>query len=194
MNGMFDDAIDAFNRGEDKYRVEVLRQAPLLSPVNGRLAQPEHLGYRPSSPIHDLTQETLVPSVFLIAQPTVKRDGKLPDTSPLGNYGDVKVLINSGEYPALHPERCFVLIEKRLEKFNEEEDYIAWAGGDTLAAVFTGVVLERMQVSCVRWLKFQRGWDEQGSRDPEGGYYREVRVPLVNIPERSEDYAPDPRD
>lgn len=160
--------------------------------VNGRLAQPEHLGYPTTSPTHDLTQEPRVPSVYLIAQPTVKRDGAVPDTTPLGGFGDVKVLINSGEYPALHPERCLTLIEKRLETFNEAEDYLAWAGGDTLAAVLVGVVLERMKVNAVKWLKFQRGWDGDGNRDPEKSYYREVIVPLITPKEES--FAANPRD
>lgn len=160
--------------------------------VNGRLAQPDSLSYSTSSPTHDLTQEPHVPSVYLIAQPTVKRDGAVPDTSALGEFGEVKVLINSGEYPALHPERCLTLIEKRLETFDEAEDMIVWAGGDTLAAVLVGVVLERMQINAVRWLKFQRGWDGDGNRDPEKSYYREVIVPLMTP--RVDEYAPDPRD
>jgi hypothetical protein len=163
--------------------------------INGRLAQPEHLGYRPPSIIHDLIQESPVPTVYLIAQPTVKRGGELPDLTPLAQYGDVKVLINSGEYPALHPERCRDLIEKRLETFNQDRDFIAWAGGDTLAAVFTGIVLERMGLDRIKWLKFQRGWDNDGERDPKKSFYREVVVPLCEVYEEPETgYEPDPRD
>jgi hypothetical protein len=138
-----------------------------------------------------------VPTVYLIAQPTVKRGGQLPDLTPLAEYGEVKVLINSGEYPALHPERCRDLIEKRLTTFDQDRDFIAWAGGDTLAAVFTGVVLERMGLHRIQWLKFQRGWDNDGERDPDKSYYRAVRVPLYeedgNAPQEAV-YTPDPRD
>lgn len=167
--------------------------------VNGRLAQPESLGYPMTSPIHDLIQESHVPLVYLIAQPTVKRDGSTPDLTPLAEFGEVKVLINSGEYPALHPERCLSLIEKRLETFDEEVDYLAWAGGDTLAAVLVGVVLERMEMTSIKWLKFQRGWDGNGNRDLDKSYYREVVVPLFanDTPQSEEErnsYAPDPRD
>lgn len=156
--------------------------------VNGRLAQPEHLSYRPSSSPHDLPQELAVPTVYLIAQPTVKRDGKLPDTSPLSEYGEVKVLINSGEYPALHPERCRDLIEQRLAHFDQDRDFIAWAGGDTLAAVFAGVILERMGLHRVRWLKHQHGWGSDGERDPNKSYYREVNVPIFD-PDASTEFT-----
>jgi hypothetical protein len=173
--------------------------------VNGRLAQSEHLSYPPPSFPHDLTQETPVPTVYLIAQPTVKRGGQLPDLTPLAEYGEVKVLINSGEYPALHPERCRDLIKKRLATFDQNIDFIAWAGGDTLAAVFTGVMLERMGMNHIRWLKFQRGWDNDGERDPNKSYYREVIAPLFDGDGEEEEeeeepfnrtdlYTPDPRD
>lgn len=162
--------------------------------INGRLAQPEELSYRPPSPIHDLTQEVSVPTVYLIAQPTVKSGGQLPDLTPLAEYGEVKVLINSGEYPALHPERCRGLIEKRLNTFDPERDFIAWAGGDTLAAVFTGIVLERLGFEKIQWLKFQRGWDSDGNRDPNKSYYRLVAVPLCEEYEKLEPGTPDPRD
>jgi hypothetical protein len=147
--------------------------------INGRLAQGRESRYAPSLASHDLLQDAM-PTVYLIAQPTVKRDGGLPDLTPLSEYGEVKVLINSGEYPALHPERCLDLISTRLEKFDQERDFICWAGGDTLAAVFAGIVLERMQMTRVRWLKFQRGWGDDGDRDPNKSYYREVSVPLFN--------------
>jgi hypothetical protein len=162
--------------------------------INGRLAQPEHFSYSPPSLLHDLTQETPVPTVYLIAQPTVKRGGQLPDLTPLAEFGEVKVLINSGEYPALHPERCRGLIEKRLSTFDPERDFIAWAGGDTLAAVFTGIVLERMGFNTIKWLKFQRGWDNDGERDPGKSYYRLVEVPLCEEYEKLEPGTPDPRD
>jgi hypothetical protein len=157
-----------------------------------RLAAQETEDYPMPSPNYDCP--ATMSTVYLIAQPTVKRDGELPVLTPLGQHGTVKTLINTGEYPSLHPERCLKLIEQRLANFNPAEDYIAWAGGDTLAAVLLGVVLAKMGIQNVRWLKYQRGWGSDGERDDTKSYYRLVEAPLVLESEKLPPGTPDPRD
>lgn len=112
----------------------------------------------------ELTQQAMVdgakrrPKVFLIAQPTVPKSGRLPDISPLAEHGDITVLIEAGDYPTFHPEECWKKIKSRLEKFNPDIDYLAWAGGDTLSAVMVGAVLVQMGHYSVQWLRFDRGY------------------------------------
>ncbi len=118
-------------------------------------------------------------TVYLIAQPSVSRTGELPKLEPLAKFGQIKVLINPGEDPRFGPPRAIELITKRLKDFNPEEDYLAWAGGDTLAAVLTGVVLADLSLerefSHFNWLRFERGSNAAGERTVEGGRY----VPIV---------------
>lgn len=118
-----------------------------------------------------------MPTVFLISQPSVKRNGETPDLKPLAEHGEVKVLITTGDYPTLHSKRCLGLIEARLADFNADTDFLAWAGGDTLSAVMAGALMERLGVDHFTWLKWQRGWGANGQRS-DTGHYRAVKVRL----------------
>jgi hypothetical protein len=117
-----------------------------------------------------------MPTVFLIAQPSVARDGKMPNLEPLAEYGDVKVLVEAGDYPSFRPDTALAKITERLSDFDAEHDYLAWAGGDTLAAVITGMVLSTMGHKYVRWLRFERGRTEDGKRDGNNGKYTPIDV------------------
>lgn len=123
-------------------------------------------------------------TVYLIAQPTVARNGSTPDLRPLAEHGEIRVLIAAGEYPTFHPERCRRLIEDRLKHFNPETDFLAWAGGDTLAAVMAGMVLADMADEndwpTFRWLRYERGKDAEGRRTEVGAHYAPIEVPTYN--------------
>lgn len=118
--------------------------------------------------------------VFLIAQPTVKRNGELPDLTPLHEHGDIIILIETGVYPSNNPTAALDLIEKRLESFDYEKDSIAWAGGDTLSAVLTGVILWSMEIPYFHYLRFDRDRDDEGNR-LFTGHYTKIRVDLDEV-------------
>lgn len=120
-------------------------------------------------------------TVYLIAQPTISTHGKQPNIEPVAKYGSIRVLIQAGEYPTFNPGRCLDLIRSRLEAFDPEQDYLVWAGGDTLAAVLTGVVLAERGVQEVTWLRYERGRDRQGARTDEGSRYVPITVPLHRV-------------
>lgn len=124
-----------------------------------------------------------MPTVYLIAQPTIPRRGKLPDLTPLYEHGEVQVLIQSGEYPTFNPEQCYEHIKARLADFDPETDFLVWAGGDTLAAVITGVVLADMGFGWFRWLRHERGRDpvDPKIRTDAGSNYQPVMVDISNI-------------
>jgi hypothetical protein len=125
-------------------------------------------------------------TVYLIAQPTISRHGRqlLQNPAPLTRYGDLKVLVLSGEFPSFNPERVLSLIRERLAKFDPTTDYLVWAGGDTLAAVLAGVALTQLGHTRVQWLRFDRGRDpaDPDTRTDHDGRYIPVDIPLNGIP------------
>ena len=131
----------------------------------------------------DLTLDpttTAMATVYLIAQPTVsRRDGRVPDISPLSEYGTVRIVLPVGEHPNFNPERCLRIVRSVLAEFNPELDYLAWAGGDTLAAVMAGIVLHERGLPDFRWLRYERPLDRgTGRRTDKGAKYLPTRVSL----------------
>lgn len=128
------------------------------------------------------------PTVYLIAQPTVKRNGSMPKLEPLAEHGDVKVVIPAGEYPTFHPQRALDLVMDKLDDFDYTKDYIAWAGGDTLSAILVGAALaekddctdeeEPVPIPYFMYLRYERGRDQQGNRTDVGAKYVPVKIPL----------------
>lgn len=119
------------------------------------------------------------PIVYLIAQPTVASTGRVLDLSALSEHGEVLVIVRSGDAPSFHPPRTLERIKKRLLRFRPDKDFLVWAGGDTLAALLTGVVLTGMQLKEVQWLRWERRLDPgTGRRVDDGGRYLPVRVTL----------------
>lgn len=117
--------------------------------------------------------------VYLIAEPSVKRDATRPDLSPLAKFGELKVCLPSGHYPVLHPKKTLDILFAKLDAFRPESDYLAWAGGDTLAALLTGVVLAEFGVTRIKWLRYQRGWKDGKRIGTDEGSYRSVMVDII---------------
>jgi len=128
-----------------------------------------------------------MPTVYLIAQPTVSRGGDLPKLKPLAEWGEVRVLINPGEDPRYHPGRALGRIRARLAGFDPARDFLVWAGGDTLAAVLVGAVLmdfateEGATFETFQWLRWERGRDAHGNRSDTEGKYVRITVPLFAL-------------
>lgn len=124
-----------------------------------------------------------MPTVYLIAQPTVRRQGGAPDLTPLAKFGEVRVLVLSGEYPTYNASQVLEKMDKRLDSFDPHQDFLVWAGGDTLAAFMVGALLanrfaEDRTITHFTWLRFERDRRADGSRDNERGEYVPIRVPL----------------
>jgi len=145
------------------------------------------------SPFPALMTSLRRPRVFLLAQPSVSRRGELPDLRPLGEFGDVTVIVTGDMNPMRYPARTATAIEDKLHDFDPEVDYLVAAGGATLAALVIGLVLGQMGIEQFQWLSFQRGIDAEGRRVNEGGYYRPVRLDFGQI-ELLEDEAGDPNE
>lgn len=122
--------------------------------------------------------------VFLIMQPSVKRDGSAPDLTPLKEHGEVTVLVHAGESPRFHPAQCRDKLIERLKTFDPDKDMLAWAGGDTLAAVLVGAILADQlweeEAPEITWLRYERAWDgDRRRQDAVGARYVPIRVPLL---------------
>lgn len=134
-------------------------------------------------------ESRLEPRVFLIAQPTVARGGRLPDLRPLAEHGAIHVLVPAGDRPTFRPRQTFELISRRLrdQEYDPKVDMLAWAGGDTLAAVLTGIALADLGVEELLWLRYERGRDPRtGERVEEGSRYTPIQVTLT-LPEHQLD-------
>jgi hypothetical protein len=123
-----------------------------------------------------------VPKVFLIAQPSVTKEGGFPKLDGLGEFGEVHVLVVQGDSPSFKPEKTLSDILRQLgELYNPAEDFVAWAGGDTLAAVLTGVALERQGHNEMTWLRYDRPYDQAArKRTDVGAKYVPVKITLYH--------------
>lgn len=132
------------------------------------------------------TSPSRPPRVFLIAQPTIARGGHMPDLRPLAEHGSIRVLVSAGDRPTFRPRQTFEFIARRLREheYDPDTDMLAWAGGDTLAAVLTGVALADLGVEEFTWLRYERGRDPRtGERVDKGSRYEPIRVALT-LPEQ----------
>ncbi len=119
--------------------------------------------------------------VFLIATPSVSSKGDFPKLEPLAEFGDIKVVVENGDYPSFKPAEIYKKVVDRLKMYDAENDYLVWAGGDTLAAFMAGSALAQMGHRSFRWLRFERGIDrETGRRTNERGKYTPIDIALFN--------------
>lgn len=119
------------------------------------------------------------PVVYLIAQPTISRNKKPINLEGLYAFGEVQTLCPQGDSPTFVPDRVLRTMEGRLADFDPEVDFLVWAGGDTLSAVFAGMLLAEMEVWCFTWLRFERDRKPEGGRSEEGKYVP-VQVDLTD--------------
>lgn len=117
-----------------------------------------------------LNQGTKLSRVFLIAEPTVGRNRKTFRLEPLNKFGTVVPIIRAGVNVRANPQMAYELVAEALKDYNPQEDYLVWAGGDTLVAVMVGVVLERMGMQSVNWLYYNREILPGGVRGDKGYY------------------------
>jgi hypothetical protein len=117
------------------------------------------------------------PRVFLICQPTVKKHGKLPDLTPLQKFGEVTVCVPQGMKPSRVPETALRHLRTQMEDFDPRIDFLAWAGGDTLAAVLVGIVLHERGgngFGSFTFLRYERVRLPSGDWTDEGATYQPV--------------------
>jgi hypothetical protein len=96
------------------------------------------------------------------------------DVSPAATYGDIQFVLSPGDRTSSTPELSLKKLVTAMQKFDPDQDYIVWSGGDPLSAILTGAVLAELGVTRFRFLRFEkmRGKDSSSS----AGYYVPVEV------------------
>lgn len=123
--------------------------------------------------------------VYLIAQPSLSRKKAPVNITPLYEHGELKLVLPQGDSPTFAPKKCIDLMGKRLfpeegEEYNPDYDYLVWAGGDTLAALLTGMLLAEREIWSFKWLRYERARLADGSRTDEGATYVPITVDLTD--------------
>lgn len=146
--------------------------------------QPPQAAHTPQGAAHQPHPEALV---FLVQEPTVpKYSGKVMDTTPLLWWGKVRIIMERTQTASFRPAQAYVQIRERLKSFAPERDYIAVAGGDTLAVLLVGTVLAQLGHSYFNYLRFERTRLPDGTRDPATGSYVPIYVPITPATASSE--------
>lgn len=118
--------------------------------------------------------------VYLIQEPTIpKHNAKVLDISPLMWWGSVNVLMERTQVASFRPASAYMQIRERLRNFCPAKDFIAVAGGDTLAVMMAGAVLSQYGHTYFYYLRFERTRLPDGTRDPASGAYVPIYVPLT---------------
>jgi hypothetical protein len=123
-------------------------------------------------------------TVYLVQEPTIPKSstGRVIDTSALLWWGKVRVLMERTLTASFRPGQAATLIDARLDGFKPDRDYIAVAGGDSLAVILVGATLARHGHPYFNYLRFERTRLPDGSRDSSSGGYVPIRVPLIPEP------------
>ena len=97
------------------------------------------------------------------------------DVSPATSYGTIHFVLTPGDRTSSTPELSLRKLVTELDKFNPDEDYVLWSGGDPLSAILTGAVLAELGVTRFRFLRYEKNRGRE-SRDGKPGYYVPVEV------------------
>lgn len=130
------------------------------------------------------------PVVYLIAQPTVSRNKKPIPLDALYDHGEVCVLCPAGLSPSSKPGDVLVLMENRFLPFDPDVDHLVWAGGDTLSAMFAGMLLAQRDIWEFSWLRYERPRTPDGGRTDVGAKYEPVWIDLANWDDEEDVPAP----
>jgi hypothetical protein len=82
---------------------------------------------------------------------------KNPEETPPSSvepFGQPIHVFRARESASHHPEEALARLVTRLQRDWQPDHAIAWMGGDTLAAILTGVALERLALNQFTWLRY----------------------------------------
>lgn len=123
--------------------------------------------------------------VYLIAQPSISRRKTPVNITPLYQHGEVQLVLPQGDSPTFTPKKCLEKMQDRLfpehgRQYDPEIDYLVWAGGDTLAALLTGMLLAEEEIWSFKWLRYERARLSNGDRTDDGAVYVPITIDLTD--------------
>lgn len=93
-------------------------------------------------------------------------------------FGNVVHLLRHLDRPALNPGQAIRAIRAQLMNWTDQDHFCAY-GGDPLGILITGLVMDELWAGKpIRWLRWNRGRDEDGVRDMKNGFYQPMRFGL----------------
>lgn len=99
------------------------------------------------------------------------------DVSPAAVYGEIRFVLSAGDRTSSNPELSLDKLRRSLREFNTREDFIVWAGGDSLSSIMTGMVLVELGITKFRYLRFEKNRNNRPGQPPTG-FYSPVEVNL----------------
>ena len=119
-------------------------------------------------------------TVWVCQKPKSGPHGHTYDVSPAQEYGTIRFIFDAYENPSSRPDEAYTKIYDLLDKeFNDETDYIVWAGGDPFGLYLAGVAFGSLGIK-PKWLRFERLRTPPSPGDtrevPRPGYYVPVHV------------------
>lgn len=123
-----------------------------------------------------------MPTVYVVHAPRIARDGAMPDLTPAAKFGSLSTLLEAGEHAAMYPDRAREKIAKRMDRFNPEEDFLMWVGGDPVALMIVSAELCRRGILRYTWLRFSRKKDPATGQRTEVPEYYPVIIDVGPVP------------
>ncbi len=102
------------------------------------------------------------------------------DLRPAEKYGEIVKVLGERESPSLAPGPTLVKLRQMVQTYDPATDFLLTAGGDPLAAMMVGMLLQDEGKSA-SWLRWNRNRDFDGRRDQLAGDYVPVQFDLQGM-------------
>jgi hypothetical protein len=117
-----------------------------------------------------------MPKVFIISTSYI-RGTEGPDFNQLSDFGELVFVLDNSANAIEYSRQASNRVAKVMNDYDNEKDYIVWAGGDPFATLLIGSWLGHQDFDTIKWLRFDRYIDETtGKRYPWKGRYVPVTV------------------
>ena len=113
--------------------------------------------------------------VFVINEPNFR------DMSSAKEFGELVTVLQTVDAPSHSPMDCTAKIAEALADFDEDRDYIVWAGGDPAGLLLVGIIMGRYEIQEFNFLRWERDRDPNGGRSNSSGRYENTRVRVPTL-------------
>lgn len=130
-------------------------------------------------------------TVFIVNQPREvpqSANRATYNVSPAMEYGNIRFIFTQDKFPSPSADLVNAIEHawECLKDYDCENDFIVWAGGDPISMLIVAPILYEVSTGVVKYLKYERGRDDDG-RPTGKGYYVPLVVGVFNEPASEED-------